>query len=118
MQNFVQPGTNLTVVAPYAVTAGAGVQVGAAIFGVALNTLASGATGVITTAGVFTSLVKNTGAGESYVPGSRLFWDNTNKRLTTVSTGNLAVGASLDTIGTGAALSGEVLVRPSTPAGT
>ncbi len=118
MINYVQPGANVTIVAPYALTSGQAAQVGAALFGVAVTAIGSGSTGTICTAGVFRDITKNTGASENYVAGTRVFWDNTNRRLTTVSTGNLAVGVSLETVATGAAVSGEFLVRPSTPAAT
>jgi predicted RecA/RadA family phage recombinase len=116
MNNYIAPGNSVTVVMPYAVSAGAGVQVGSALFGVAQNTYSSGATGVIVREGVFTTLAKATGA--AWAAGDRLFWDNTNKNLTKTSTGNLQVGICIAAAATGDTTSGEVLVESVTPAGT
>ena len=89
MKNYVQDGDNVTVTAPYALTSGQGCQVGAALFGVAANDAANGASAELKTTGVFdiTALGTDTGAA-----GARMYWDNTNKRLTTTSTSNLFVG--------------------------
>ena len=90
MKNFVQCGDIVTVTAPYALTSGQGCQVGTALFGVATNDAANGATTAeLKTTGVFdiTALGTDTGAA-----GARMYWDNTNKRLTTTSTSNLFVG--------------------------
>lgn len=111
MKNYVRPGNSVTIVMPYAVNAGAGVLKGA-LFGVAVNTYGSGATGEIVTGGVFTELVKASGASEGWTPGTRLFWSDSNKNLTAVSTGNYCVGYSLDTVGTAVTTAGEVLIKP------
>ena len=89
MRNFIQEGETLTVAAPYSVTSGQGVQVGAALFGVAAFDAASGAAVEVATNGVFdlTALGTDTAA-----VGAVLYWDNTNRRLTTTATGNIYVG--------------------------
>lgn len=117
MNNYIGPGNSVTVVMPYAVNAGSGVLKGG-LFGVAVNTYASGGTGQLVTAGVFTSLVKASGTGEAWSAGDRLYWDDTNKRLTKNSTGNFAVGVALDAVGTAVTTAGQVLVRPSAAAGS
>jgi predicted RecA/RadA family phage recombinase len=89
MKNKVQKGGAITVIAPYAVTSGQGVLVGA-LFGVASCDAANGAQVEIERAGVFdiTALTTDTGA-----QGVKMYWDNTNRRLTTTATNNTLVGA-------------------------
>lgn len=116
MKNYVQPGTAFTGAFPYARNAGDGVLIGGSLFGVAVDTVASGATGVALAEGVF-SVTKNTGAGEAYTLGQRLFWDNTNKRITSTSTGNVAVGLCWVAAATGDATV-TMSIEASTPAGT
>ena len=88
MKNYVQPGDVITVVAPYAVTSGQGVLVGS-LFGVATCDAANGTNVDIMPEGVFdiTALTTDTGTA-----GTKMYWDNTNKRLTTTSTSNTLVG--------------------------
>jgi len=92
MKNQVQDGDVITVTAPYAVTPGQGVQVGAALFGIASATAASGAPLELQLEGVYdvTALSTDTAA-----VGDLLYWDNTNRRLTTTSTSNLKVGVAV-----------------------
>lgn len=117
MKNYVQPGDSLSAGPfPYAVSAGGGVLMGGALFGVAVDDTASGATGVLVTEGVF-DVTKATTAGEIYTLGQRLFWDNTNKRITSTSTGNVCVGYAVSTAAT-ADTTVRMNVVPSTPAGT
>jgi predicted RecA/RadA family phage recombinase len=89
MKNFVQNGDVITVAAPYAVTSGQGVLVGA-LFGVAAYDAAIGANVEIASEGVFdiTALTADTGT-----QGTKMYWDNTNRRLTTTATSNTLVGA-------------------------
>jgi len=91
MKNKVQDeGYLINVTAPYAVSSGGGVLVGA-LFGFAETDAASGASVVIDTEGVFTH-AKATGAGTAFAFGDRVYWDNTNKVLTPVAIGNTEVG--------------------------
>ena len=104
MRNFVQPGDSLAVTVPYAggATAGQGVLVGA-LFGVAAI---DGAQNVIieaATQGVF-DLTKEPAL--AITAGARVFWDNTNRRITTTATGNFQVG-----LATAAALAADATVR-------
>lgn len=102
MKNFIQPGDSLTLVAPYAVTSGQGVLVGA-IFGVAAYDAALNAVIECQTEGVF-DITKEPAL--AITAGARLFWDNTNRRITTTATGNFHVG-----IATQAALAADATVR-------
>lgn len=92
MKNQVQDGDVITVTAPYTVTSGQGCQVGAALFGIASGDAASGATLELQVEGVYdvTALSTDTAA-----VGDLLYWDNTNKRLTTTATNNLKVGVAV-----------------------
>lgn len=100
-KNYVQPGQTLTFTAPYVVASGAGFLVGAQ-FAVALADAASGAPVEGRVNDVW-DLAKAT--GEAWTAWAKVYWDNTNKRLTTTSSGNTYVGvstqaaASADTVG-------------------
>lgn len=97
MKNYVQPGKVIDMIAPYAVVAGAGMLVGQALFGVAVDAIGSLATGEAYTEGVF-DLAKST--TQPFSPGARLFWDNSAKNLCTTSTGNQEVAVALTTAAT------------------
>jgi len=104
MRNYIQPGDSLAVAVPYAggVTAGQGVLVGA-LFGVAASEGAQNAIIEAQTTGVF-DIAKEPAL--AITAGARVFWDNTNRRLTTTATGNFCVG-----IATQAALAADATVR-------
>lgn len=101
MNNFVQSGDTIAVTAPYTCTAGQAAQVGK-IFGVACDDVASSASGQFKTCGVF-DITKTTGA---IAVGDPVYWDNTNRYLTTTANSNAEVGVC-----TVAALSGDTTVR-------
>ena len=98
MKNYVQPGTTLTLTAPYAVTSGDGLLVGS-IFGVAAGDAASGATVEAALTGVF-DLTKI--GSQAWTVGAKVYWDNTNKRCTTVATDNTLIGVAVDAVAGGA----------------
>jgi predicted RecA/RadA family phage recombinase len=89
MRNYVSEGEVITAAAPYALTSGQGVLVGAALFGVAAHDAANGAEVAIATSGVYdiTALSTDTAA-----VGAKLFWDNTNRRLTTTASTHICAG--------------------------
>jgi len=92
MRNYVQPGDNVTVTAPYALTPGAGCLVGT-LFGVSCGTYANAATDAeLATTGVFDLTTLGT---DTPAMGAAAYWDNTNKRLTTTSSGNTKIGVFL-----------------------
>ena len=96
MENYVQPGKAVDVTMPDAMTAGDGVQVGTALFGVAVDTYTSGATGAIWTEGVF-DLAKTT--GQAHAAGARIYWNSTTKKTTTSTGGNLGIGVAVAAAG-------------------
>jgi predicted RecA/RadA family phage recombinase len=88
MKNYVQEGDVLTVTAPYAVISGAGLLVGA-LFGIATCNAANGAPVDIMPEGVFDLTANAVDAGAT---GTKVYWDNVNKRITTTAAGNTLVG--------------------------
>ncbi|WP_347269859.1 DUF2190 family protein [Rhizorhabdus histidinilytica] len=101
MKSFIQPGDALDLTAPYDVASGAGFLVGS-IFAVATISAANGADIIGRTTGVY-DLAKAAGA---VTQGAKLYWDNTNKVLTTTASGNTLVGTAVR-----AAQSGDATAR-------
>lgn len=106
-KNFVQEGDVLTLPAPYDVVSGAGLKIGAAIFGVALNSALSGADVSFKRRGVFKGVAKATGAAWSR--GDIIYWDDAAKVFTKTNTGNLRVGAAFADAASGDATGSVVL---------
>lgn len=77
------------IAAPYAAAVDTGMLIGA-IFGIATAAITNGGKGVIRTRGMFNT--SNLLASEAWTEGQDLYWDNTNKRLTTTSSGNTKCG--------------------------
>ncbi len=75
-ENYVQPGNTITRTAPYAAASGEGLLVG--VFD-------------LTKAG-----------SQAWTVGSKIYWDDTNKRTTTVSTDNAAIGVATEAVASGA----------------
>lgn len=96
--NYLQDGDILTFTAPYAVASGGGFLVGS-LFAVALSAAANGASVQAQRGGVWT--LPKLQADDVSV-GAKLYWDNTNKRLTLTSSGNTLVGAAIAAAGTSA----------------
>jgi len=90
MKSKVQKGDTLTFVAPYAVASGAPFKVGAFV-AVAVTAAAIGATVEGNMEGVF-NLPKT--SAQAWAIGDKIYWDDTNKVMTTVSTSNTLVGAA------------------------
>lgn len=111
MNNYVQPGKALDITMPDAFTKGDGVQVGTALFGVAVDTYSSGDTGVIWTEGVF-DLAKT--SGEAYAAGARVYWNSTTKKVTSGTGNKLGIGVVFGTWGT-ADLTCKVLLGAGLP---
>ncbi len=91
MNNFSQDGDVMTVTMPYArTTGGLGVLVGN-LFGVTVKAYENATTGEIKTRGVF-YLTKL--SAQAWTVGQLVYWDDTNKRCTTVSSGNELIGCA------------------------
>lgn len=98
MKNMVQKGDVLTLAAPYDVAAGACAKIGD-IIGVAVATLLSGISGEFQLVGVF-DLLKLT--ADVVAVGDKLYWDDTNKYLTTTATSNTLAGVATVAAGSSA----------------
>lgn len=90
MKNFIQPGAVLTLLAAAVVLSGEAVLVGK-IFGVALSSVAAGASGEFQTEGVHELPVLST---DVVTVGAPLYWDVANKRLTVTVASNTRVGVA------------------------
>lgn len=104
MKNFVQPGSTITLTAPYDVASGDGLLVGA-IFGVASGAALSGQSVEATLVGVFD--LKKVGS-QAWDAGDKVYWDDTNKQATKTATDNTPIGVAIEAVGNGA---GETVGR-------
>ncbi|CAN5326257.1 hypothetical protein BH10PSE12_BH10PSE12_01880 [soil metagenome] len=98
MKNFLQSGENLSMPVPVAVSSGQGVLIGA-IFGIASTDAPAGGACAIVRRGVF-GLAKP--ASQAWAIGAKIYWDNTNKLATNVSSGNTFIGATIQAVAGGA----------------
>jgi predicted RecA/RadA family phage recombinase len=89
MKNFVQAGNVITLPAPYALASGDGCLVGS-IFGVATNAAASGASVEVWVDAAVVSVTAVT--ADTGGVGTKMYWDNTAKKLTTTVGSNSLVG--------------------------
>lgn len=87
-RNYVQDGDSLSLTAPYARNAGEGALIGT-IFAIALNDVANAVAGQFATGGVWDIFAQSTATGAQ---GARAYWDDTNKRVDTVSTVGQFIG--------------------------
>ena len=98
MKNYVQPGNTITLTAPYAVASGDGLLVGS-IFGVASGTAALGETVEAALTGVY-DLKKV--ASQAWAAGDKVYWDNTAKEATKITTSNTLIGVAVVAVAGGA----------------
>jgi len=89
MQNWISKGDTLNLTAPYAVASGAGALVGR-IFGVASDAVANGVIGVFVVKGLM-DIAKDT---STFTDGSLVYWDNTAKLATSVTTAHNIIGCA------------------------
>lgn len=97
--NYIQPGDTVPVALPYARATGQAFQV-VNLFGVAAVTGTTGDVVECHIEGVFeiTTLTTDTPA-----VGAVMYWDNTNRRLTTTASTHLPVGIAIAAKASGAA---------------
>lgn len=105
MKNFTQSGETLTVTAPYAVSGGNGVLVGS-LFGVAAADALNGAAVEVKTKGVFDLVALGT---DTASVGAKIYWDNSNRRVTTTATSNTLIGVATAAKGSGATVASVYL---------
>jgi len=91
MKNYVQDGDTLSLVAPYDRLSGQGMMVGS-IFGVAAVDALSGASVEVEVDGVFD--IEKVSA-QAWTAGALIYWDDTAKNATSVSTSNKLIGVAV-----------------------
>lgn len=90
MKNFVEPGDVLEFTAPANVTSGTGVKIGDLLV-IATETKLSGEK----FRGIRIGVVDHTKlSAQAWTEGQQVNWDDTNKRFTTVTTGNFRAGVA------------------------
>lgn len=92
MKNYIQSGENITLTMITDVLSGMLVMIGA-IFGVAQGDALTGAPCVLVRKGVF-ELAKT--SAQAWTVGAKLYWDDTNKLVTTSSSGNTLIGTAVE----------------------
>lgn len=104
-KNFIQDGEVIDYVAGADITSGSGVVINATtdLFGVAVTDIANGASGPVAIEGVFELTALSTDVAAI---GAKLYWDDTNKRLTVTSTANTLAGFAVK-----AKANGETVAR-------
>lgn len=99
MKNFVQPGGTITAPAPYDRLSGQAALIGNLLC-VAVTDIDEDDDGEWTVDGIYD--LPKVGSQAWATIGAVVYWDDTNKRLTTVATSNTLVGAVMATVGNGA----------------
>lgn len=99
MKNAVSTGAVLAYTPTVAVSSGTMVLIGTKV-GVAIADIAANATGSLQVAGEFNYAKLST---DAVTQGAALYWDNTNKRLTTTASGNTYAGFATAAAGAGTA---------------
>jgi len=92
MKNYIQPGENITVTAPYDVLSGAGALV-SKMFGVASGDALSGKSVTLVRVGVFG--MKKTSA-QAWTEGAKVYWDDAAKECTTTVGTNTLIGCAVE----------------------
>ena len=90
MRTFVAIGNNITIAAAAAVLSGQGVLLGS-LFGIAAHNANVGDDLVINLTGIY-ELPK--AASQAWTVGQKVYWDNTNKVVTNVTTDNTLIGVA------------------------
>lgn len=109
MQNYVKEGKRLTFVADGDVSSGDGMLLGGGgLFGVASTDVALGDEGEAVIYGVYEFPKVTVDAPDVW---DKAYWDDTEKQVTTVSTGNTAIGY-FEQAATNGQLVARVLLTP------
>jgi predicted RecA/RadA family phage recombinase len=105
MKTFLQDGESLTFIAPAAVTAGVGVKIGDIL--VIPNVTAAIS---VPFTGIRNGVVEHAKlSAQAWTEGQRVHWDDTNKRFTTVTTGNFTAGVAYE-VAANPSATGKVLL--------
>lgn len=92
MTNFIQKGDTLTLTAPYAVSSGGGALIGS-IFGIAAQDVANAASGEFYVGSGVVTHAKT--SAQAWTVGLPIYWDDTNKVMTSTSTSNKLIGVAV-----------------------
>lgn len=95
MKNFVHAGAQLTIAAPYQVSSGGGVAVGA-LFGIAMGDAENGATVDVLTEGVV-ALAKN--SASVFIVGQKVYFNATDKKAHSNADEDSNSGGAVQAIG-------------------
>lgn len=95
-RNFVQPGGIVTLTIPAGGLGSGDAYLAGALFGVAMTGGTEGNEDEFAMTGVFDLPKKG---GDTPSIGAKLYWDSTNKHLTTTASGNTYVGVTLAAAG-------------------
>jgi predicted RecA/RadA family phage recombinase len=105
MKTYDGPGESMTFTAPANVTSGVGVKIGD-ILVIPTETVLSGGRFVGQRKGV---VIHAKLSAQAWTEGQRVHWDDTNKRFTTVTTGNFTAGIAVD-VAANPSATGKVLL--------
>ena len=109
MKTMLSSGERVNVTTPAGgLTSGLGALIGA-MFGIPMNTTVQGDPNVLVRVGEYN---QPKATGEAWTQGQVLYWDNTNKRLTTTASANTKVGLA-SSAQLAAATNGDIILVPS-----
>jgi predicted RecA/RadA family phage recombinase len=108
MRSYLNTGDALTTTANRTAVADVGMLIGR-IFGITKEACTNTGTVVLQRHGLFRGIAKAT--GEAWTLGALLYWDNTNFRFTTTSSGNSDVGACAGLAAASGDTTGTVLLN-------
>jgi predicted RecA/RadA family phage recombinase len=103
-KNLIQSGDVLTLTAPGTLSSGAGVLVGF-IFGIVQIDVTSGQDMPVAVRGVWSINKLST---DAFAEGAKVYWDDTNKRVTATSSSNTYIGRACTQ---GGVISGSTVVN-------
>lgn len=98
-KNFHSPGEHITFTAAADLVSGQAFLIGLRL-AISLTAVASGGSGEAAVEGIWSVPKLST---DAVTQGALLYWDNTNKRLTTTATANTLAGYAAEAAGAGVA---------------
>lgn len=90
--NYVQDGNVITLTAPRTVESGQGALVNGNIFGIAMSDTTSAASGEFGVTGVWDIACD---LAEVFAEGANVYWDNTNFKADSSSSGGTLIGVAI-----------------------
>ena len=112
MKNLKAIGDVVALTAPTGGVLSGGFYKIGVLFGAAIAAAAEAAPFQMKRSGLFEGVTKP--GSQAWTEGAKIYWDDTAKKFTTVSTDNFAVGAAAAAVGNGAgATTGDVILIPA-----